>query len=187
MSSGLRGLFSFGSRSELPDDVRAALDGRRPLATTRAEDGTWLVGTRDALYAVASDEAGQGSVQSRSSVWPWEQVHRADWEDEARRLDLVPVADYGRPVEPQTFVLEDAADLLALVRERVSASVVLQRRVVVTGKRGFQVIARRPPQGGRVSWAFELDEGIDPELPEVREAMDQALADALAELGQAPG
>ena len=82
---------------------------------------------------------------------------------------------------------EDAVDLLGLVRERVSASVVLQRRVPVSGKRGFLVFGRRPPRGGEVAWAFELDEGVDPDDPAVRETMDRALADAQGSLGLPQG
>lgn len=173
MSPGLRGLFGLATAPRLPDEVRAALDGERPLAAARADDGTWLVGTRDRLHAVGEPAAR----------WPWEQVLRADWDDELRRLVVVPVGDYGTPVDRRAFVLEASADLLTLVRERVSASVVLQRRVAVSGKRGFHVFARRPPRGGPVTWAFELDAGIDPEDPAVRTAMDAALADAQSSLG----
>jgi hypothetical protein len=172
VSPSLRGLF--GRRPpQLPDEVRSALGRERPLAAARAEDGTWLVGSRDRLHAVGE------TVRS----WPWEQVLRADWDEDERRFELVPVGEFGHPVERPSFVLGDAADLLGLVRERVSASVVLQRRVPVLGKRGFLVFGRRPPRGGDVAWAFELDEGVDPDDPAVRSAMDRALAEAQGSLG----
>ena len=74
--------------------------------------------------------------------------------------------------------------LLALVRERVTASVVMQRRVVVSGRQGLLVIARRPPRGnGEVVWACEYDEGVDPDDPAVHMVAEAALQAAQEELG----
>jgi hypothetical protein len=177
VSPGLRRMFSLGSGPQLPEHVRAALRGERPLAACRAHDGSWVVGTRDRLHLFGET----------TRVLPWEQVHRADWDDEKRRLVVVPVSGFGEPVVPHAVVLEDAADLLGLVRERVSASVVLQLRVAMDGERGFAVFGRRPPGGGSVTWGFELDEGVDPDDPEVRRRMDEALTDARGQLGLPPG
>ena len=58
--------------------------------------------------------------------------------------------------------------LLQLVRERVSASVVLQRGRIVEGKRGLKVIGRRSPAGGPIRWMFEYDDGLDPDDPGLR-------------------
>ena len=59
--------------------------------------------------------------------------------------------------------------MLELVRERVTASVVLQRHVAVSGRRGLRVIARRAPRGNApVDWFFEYDAGVDPDDAEVR-------------------
>ena len=61
-----------------------------------------------------------------------------------------------------------------MVRERVTATVVLQRHVAVEGSRGVRVIARRAPSGRReVSWLFEYDEGIDPADPFVAHAAER--------------
>ncbi len=52
------------------------------------------------------------------------------------------------------------------MRERVTASVVLQRHVPLTGRRGLRVIARRAPRGDRpLAWFYEYDEGVDPDGP----------------------
>ena len=178
MSPSLRGLFGLGGgRPTLPESVQQSLQREKALAAARAQDDVWLVGTRDRLHAVGET----------SQSWPWEQVLRADWDDDEQRLELVPVSDFGTPLESREFVLDGAADLLALVRERVSASVVVQRRVQVSGKRGFQVFARRPPRGGTITWAFEMDDGVDPDDPAVRAEMDRSLAEAQASLGVVEG
>ena len=78
----------------------------------------------------------------------------------------------------------EAAVVVALVRERVDASVVLQRRVPVVGKRGFTVVARRAPTGrGELTWSFEFDPGVDPDDPVVRAATNLALGEAEESLG----
>ena len=85
-----------------------------------------------------------------------------------------------RPVH--RFVLDEPGRLLELMRERVTASVVLQRRAVVRGRKGLNVIARRAPTGGEVGWFVEYDEGVDPDDPSVRALAGQALERARSEL-----
>ena len=158
---------------DVPREVRAAVDGR-VLAAAEAADGTWLAGTRDALHVVGAEPV----------VWPWEEVQRADWDQESETLRVERLTDYGQPVEQRRFTLPEPGSLLVLVRERVTASVVLERRVLVTGKRGLRVIARRPASGaGEVRWMFLFDTGIDPDDPLVRLAADDALRDAQESLG----
>ena len=83
-----------------------------------------------------------------------------------------------------TATLTDPGRLLELVRERVTASVVLQRHVTLGRRRGLRVIARRAPSGaGAVQWVYEYDEGVDPDDPEVRAAADEALELARRDVG----
>lgn len=159
---------------ELPHEVRSLVQGR-VLAAAEAADGTWLAGTRLGLHVV-----GEGAAV----VWPWEEVLRADWSQDTATLRVERVTDYGQPVELREFELPEPGSLLPLVRERVTASVVLDRRVPVVGKRGFRVIARRPPSGGgEVRWVLLFDAGVTPEDPVVRLATDQALSEAQESLG----
>ena len=108
----------------------------------------------------------------------------AAWEQEAARLRVTEIGQYGEPRPTHSFAVEDPALLLQLVRERVTASIVLQRRVPVRGKLGLTVIARRSPVGGPVAWMHAYDEGVDPADPEVAAVADQALAQAQAEVGE---
>ena len=168
------GLFSSGPT--VPRPVRSAV-AEKPLAAAETEGGDWLVGTRDAFHAVTAD----GTVRS---TLRWEQVQRADWDQDADTLRVERVEDYGRPVTAYSFVLPEPGLLLTLVRERVTASVLLQRRVEVARKRGFSVIGRRSPGGrGEVTWAFEFDAGVDPDDPAVMETAQAALRDAQESLG----
>jgi len=184
----VRRLFPRGAA--VPAEVleRAALPrGARVLASARAEDGTWLLGTRDALVVVPAVGTGQvepDRVVEPVETIPWERVATADWNKDEDRLRVIEVAEYGVVPPAHVLAVPEPGLLLQLVRERVTASIVLQRRVPVGGRRGVTVIARRPPQGsGETIWAVELDPGLAPEDPAVREAAARGLQDAQAELG----
>lgn len=146
--------------------------GERLLAWTTTAEGTVIGGTRDALYL--------------PDRLPWEQIEAAGWDSETATFRVREVVTWGRPRAEHTFTIEEPGRLLQLVRERVEASVVLQRHVPVHGRRGVRVIARRAP--GRhedPTWVYEFDEGVDPDDPEVRRIAAEALVAAREELGQA--
>jgi hypothetical protein len=111
-------------------------------------------------------------------------VEAADWDREAETLRVSEVGTWGEERPTYSFMLSEPALLLQLVRERVTATVVLQRHVAIRGKQGVRVIARRAPTGAReLSWLFEYDEGIDPADPFVDHAAQEALAAARDEVG----
>jgi len=159
----------------LPREVAARVDGR-VLAFVHAE-GTWLVGTRAELVVIGPD--GTHRI-------PWERIEGADWNRDESRLRLTEIGDYGQPRPSYVFRLPETepAVLLQLIRERVTASVVLQRGRLMTDKRGLKVIGRRSPQGGPISWMHEYDAGIDPADPEVAAAAEALLAQARADVGE---
>lgn len=175
----MRGLARFrGHGGGVPPEVLAVgtLHGEKVLASARAVDGIWLLATRERLSAVRGDDV----VALR-----WEEVRRAEWDRDSATLTVEAVRDYGQPVSRVAYEVEEPGPLVALVRERVDASVLLQRRVMVVGKRGFTVVARRPPSGpGALVWSCELDPGIDPDDSVVATAMDLAIGEAKESLGR---
>jgi hypothetical protein len=175
----VRRLFERGAA--VPREVlqRARLErGERVLARASSEDGTWLLGTRDALVVVEAADTVRV---------PWEQVETADWDRDEGRLRVVEVGEFGQPRPVHTFAVPEPGVLLPMVRERVTASVLLTRRVPVSGRNGLLVIARRPPRGtGEITWAYELDPCLDPDDPAVQSAAAEGLRAAQAELGLAP-
>jgi hypothetical protein len=164
----------------LPRAVAARVEGR-PLAFAETVEGAWLVGTRDALFVVDADGPDAGATRI-----PWEQVEGADWDREGSRLRVTEIGQYGLPRPSYVYTLPEAepASLLQLIRERVTASVVLQRGQLVAGKRGLKVIGRRSPSGGPITWMHEYDEGVDPEDPAVAEAAEALLRQARADVGE---
>ena len=158
--------------------VLAVGPGERLLAWCSDTDGRTLGGTRDALYLPSS------LVEPVETRIPWEHVESADWDADASLLTVKEVGTWGvvRPVHRLT--LDDPGRLLQLVRERVTATVVLQRHVPIRGRQGVRVIARRAPSGDRaLTWVYEYDEGVDPTDPAVRAAAEEALAGAQDEVG----
>jgi hypothetical protein len=156
------------------------------LAHTEAADGTWLLGTRFGLVIVRPS----GSVERSSSVEPaetipWEQVEAADWNRDEERLRVAEVGEFGQPRPTHEFTLADPGRLLQLLRERVTASVLLQRRVTLPGSRsGFTVVGRRSPhRDGEISWAVEYDVDVDPADPRVAAAAEAGLRAAQDEVG----
>lgn len=153
--------------------------GERVLARAESSSGM-LAGTRDALYLPMG--GGDGAQWVRV---PWEQVEAADWDGENEVLRVVEVGTWGEVRPEHRFVVNEPGRLLQLVRERVTASLVLQRHTPISGKRGVRVIARRAPRGNQpVRWFLAYDEGIDPTDPAVDQAAQQALTAAREEVGE---
>ena len=111
-----------------PSPDVAVAPGERVLAATTATDGTVLAGTRDAFYVVSAEETRRV---------PWEQVEAADWDRDTDTFRLSEVGTWGEQRPVHVAVLDQPGRLLELVRERVTASVVLQRHVAVAGRRGL--------------------------------------------------
>jgi hypothetical protein len=148
--------------------------GERALAATQV-DGEWHVGTDRALYL--RTDSGWHRI-------PWQRVDQATWDRDTERFVVVEVADFGQPQPRHEIAMADPGQLLELVRERVTASILLSRHVPVPGSRGMQVIARRAPvPGGEVDWSVRLAESLDPADPQVVRAVEEALAEARSELG----
>ena len=149
----------------------AVAPGEKLLAWATAESGEVVAGTRDAIYL--------GDTRL-----PWEEVEAADWDRDTSLLRLSEVGEWGAQRVEHDVKIDEPGRLLELVRERVTASVILQRHVTLEHRRGLRVIARRAPRGDRpIAWFFEYDEGIDPDDPEVRELARAALASARDEVG----
>ena len=160
-------------RARPPIEVGA---GEKLLAWADSSSGAVVGGTRDALYV------GEPAAPVEARI-PWEQVEAADWDKETSVLRVTEVGSWGERRPEHSFTIEEPGRLLELVRERVTASVVLQRHVALRGRSGVRVIARRAPRGDQpLQWVFEYDEGIDPDDPFVQHAAAEALAAARDEV-----
>jgi hypothetical protein len=158
----------FGRR-ETPDV--AVEPGERVLAHATSPDGP-VAGTGAALYLPGGHRI------------PWESVEAADWDLDSTTFKVSEVGTWGEHRPAHRLTLDDPDRLLQLVRERVTATILLQRHVAIRGTKGVRVIARRAPTGQRrVTWLFEYDEGVDPDDPFVAQAAQEALLSAREEVG----
>jgi hypothetical protein len=144
--------------------------GERVLASAPLTDRDDVVaGTREALYV-----AGRRL--------PWERVEAAAWDQET---GVLTVTEAGPGGAVHRLSVDNPVRLLQLVRERVTASVVLQR-IVPLPLGTARIVARRAAGGAReVSWFIEYDDLADPDDPAVGALVGAALASAQDDLGEA--
>lgn len=149
----------------------AVASGERLLAWAERSDGGVAVGgTRDAVY-----------LPQRVA---WHDVATAEWDKEQLVLRVVELAPYGEAQPVHEIALSSPDRLLQLVRERITATFVVQQYVEVEPGRGARIFGRRPPAGGPIRWFVEYDEGLDPADRVVTAAVETALAAARAEAGE---
>jgi hypothetical protein len=128
-----------------------------------------VAGTREALYV-------------RDRRVPWEQVHDASWDQDS---SILTVTEMGPERLVHRLAVDNPVRLLQLVRERVTASVVLER-VVPLPRGTARVVARRAGGGAReITWFVEYDAVADPEDPAAIALVRAALASAQDDLGGA--
>ena len=146
--------------------------GERLLAWTETAGSQTVGGSRHALYLPDGIRL------------PWEQIEAANWDRETTQLRVTEVGTWGEEKAAHTCEITEPGRLLELIRERVTASILLQRHVPVHGKRGVRVIARRSPgRPAEMAWFFQYDDGVDPNDAEVQRLADAALSTARADVG----
>ena len=156
-------------RLRAPAEVRAHAGGRRVLAWTTSS-GAPLVATEHALVLPDGTDV------------PWDLVLRAHWEPEYVELTAQESAG-GRPAV-RRLLLDTAPGVLPeVVRERVTASIVVQHHVELVGERGARMVARRTADSTELRWSVVFDGGLDPTDPDLRRRADEALTALRTSLG----
>ncbi|MCZ3389666.1 MAG: hypothetical protein LH645_11240 [Actinomycetia bacterium] len=159
-------------RAELAGAVYASLDVHpRERVLAWADDGAGrpVVATETALHVQR--------VPPEYARFGWEQIERASYE--AGTLTVVLGESLGGatlrvPVGPER-------QLPVVVRDRITASVVVDRFVALSGDSGARIIGRRGPDG-TVAWQVELDPALDGDAA-ARAASQVAFDEVRAEVG----
>lgn len=148
-----------------PAAVRAVAlpDGERRVAWGLTADAEPVVATDRSLLL-------PGGVRL-----PWEQVERAAWRPpQLEVLEVAPVEGSGAR---HLVVLEEAGDLPATVRARVTGSVAWSAHERLDPSGGVRIVGRRVPGEEVLRWQLVYDRGTDREDPLLR-AQAEALLDS---------
>lgn len=150
------------------------------LAAVQLLDGSWVAGSRAALYLPTETE---GAVAVRRVGW--EKIERAGWDSEESILRVYETTAFGTPLRATELKVDDPGRFGQLLRERIDASVLVQRHVPLAGKKGVRVVGRRNPSepDAAISWNFVLDKGLEPTDPGLIERAEAALAAVRDEFG----
>lgn len=143
----------------------------RVLAWARAESGFCL--GSPVLLSVGDEDAWDHVA--------WHRIEHGGWNAESRTLSW---SEYGGRRGRTT--LSEAGRLPELFRERVAASIAVERFVALAGERGVTVTARRDLSTGTLSWHSTLTRGLTWSQAGVAEATEQAMAELQAEYGSGP-
>lgn len=147
--------------------------GERVLASDVTTDGSPVVATNHRLWLTTPD--GLTSIG-------WADVERATFDQESDLLTVIETASMGNRPRRYRLRIEGALALLDVIRERVKASVILSRNVLIADGKGVRIAGRRRPDTGALAWNVTADAGLDVANPEVRARIEAALAEIRAEL-----
>ena len=133
-------------------------------------DASLVVATSAALYEQRSGQRIE-----------WQLVAKGTWEQPEFVIDF---EDSGA-LRRIRIRIEDARDLPAAVRDRVTDTVVVSEHRNLVGEQGAQFVARRTPDGDLedIRWSVVFDSGLDPTDPTLRQRADAELAALRASLG----
>ncbi len=116
------------------------------------------------------------------TVLGWNEVDEVVWDLEESTLDLVTLPIDG-PARSYRIHLPDPGRLPELVRERVTASIVVNQHVPLAGRAGAKIIARRVTGRDELDWIVVYDAGIDGADPVIMERVQAAVAILRRDLG----
>ena len=112
----------------------------------------------------------------------WHEIERGGWNAELRKLSWVLHAAPGKPSPRGSLELLKPGRLPELFRERISATIAIERFVPLVGERGVTITARRDlGASGTVAWHSTLTRGLSWETDGVRAAVDQAMEELRTE------
>ena len=160
-------------RLRAPAEVRARVPGERVLA--------WMPSGTSFLVATGSGLTLPDGEHEGLRV-SWDLILRTVWEPDAVEVTAQESAG-GRPVVHRVHIGGEPGALPEVVRERVTASIVVQHHVELIGERGARVVARRVEGETDLRWTVVFDAGLDPSDPQLRQAADDALDALRASLG----
>lgn len=112
----------------------------------------------------------------------WHEIQRGGWNAERRELNWIEIADPDEIARRRTLPLTEPGRMPELFRERVAATIAVERFVPIAGERGVIVTARRDlSRDGSISWRSSLTRGLSWQTEGVREAAERAVVELRSE------
>ena len=147
-----------------------ALPGRqvRVLAWGRSPTG----------HAIASPSVLSFDDETGWTHLGWHEIERGGWEESSSRLAWT---RYGG--EPVFLELTEAGRLPEVFRERVAASIVLERFVPIRNNRGVLIVGRRDlsQADAQITWNSTLGRGLTWQGEGVQDAVEAAISQVRTE------
>lgn len=154
-------------RMGIPRDERIITWG---IGDVSDPESSLVVATGAALYEQRTGQRIQ-----------WQSVVKGTWE----QPDFVIDFEGAGGVQRIRIPVDDARDLPAAVRDRVTDTVVISEHRMLRDDKGAQFVARRSPDGdiSDIRWSVVFDSGLDPKDPGLRQWADHELGNLRASLG----
>lgn len=163
-------------RERVPDEVRAAvplLPGERILSVCLSGEVGYLVASDHALYRVELPAVER---------LRWDLIDRAAWDPPTFDIRIRDSDGEGSGTQRRVWPADQNGDLPAVVRDRVTGSILTNAAITVPGGRA-RIVARRNADTGEVRWQVEFGPGVDPADPAVAQAAERELTDLRSRLG----
>jgi hypothetical protein len=151
----------------LPPEVRKSLatePGERVLTFAPGAVAGYVVATNLALHLTDGTRV------------PYERIDKATWDEQGVRVLTTDGTSHIEHVSEPRLVPET-------LRERVNATIVVNKHVDLPGRGGVRLVLRRRPGGEMLGWTMVFDDGLDPEDPGVRAQAEQALEGVRRSMG----
>ena len=141
---------------------RPARNSGRILVWARAADG----------YCIGTPARFSYGDETSWSHLGWHEIEHGTWNSETALLSWTRHGGGRGSVQ-----LTEPGRMPELFRERIAATIALERFVPLAGERGVTITARRNlDDAGAISWHSTLTRGLTWQTEGVREAADQAMA-----------
>jgi hypothetical protein len=133
-------------------------------------------------FCIASPAAFSFGDQLAWQHLGWHEIERGGWNSERNKLSWVRYAAPGGVPTHGVLELTEPGRVPELFRERISATIAVERFVPLAGERGVIIAARRDLGGsGAVVWHGTLTRGLSWQTDGVRSAVDQAMGQLKSE------
>jgi hypothetical protein len=113
----------------------------------------------------------------------WADVAEVHWHADTDLLAVTGLS--GAPVEHVTIPLTEVGNLVEVAQDLIATASVVTLSTYMAGDRHATITVRREPDTGRLVWRVGLDDGLDPDNPDVRKWVDAAITSIVDDLGLA--